>query len=136
MKVRLFAVILGAVAIAAPLKANAQSCTSQNLSDLGDCAYSAAEECRDSYPGCTTEAQQLSRVITVEDILAIVTDKCCVDSKTTKQQKSCIKSKVNPLVLRLGLLKSVASTPLKHIIKSATSALKALKSNGCESDDS
>lgn len=131
MKFRLHAVILGVLALALPLSVSAQSCTNTDLADLGACAFSAAEECRAAYPGCTSSSQKLGQVITQQDILNSVVSVCCVDSKTAKQQKSCVKSKTNPLLIRLGLLKAVANTPFKSAISKAISNLKELRREGC-----
>ena len=133
MKFRLHAVIVSVLALALPLSANAQSCTTTNLADLGACAFSAAEECRAAYPTCTSDAQKLGQVITQQDILNSIVDVCCVDTKTAKQQKSCIKSKSNPLIIRLNLLKAVASTPFKYAIAKAISNVKEIKREGCGS---
>lgn len=125
--------VFGAFVLALPFSVNAQSCTPTDLADLGACAFAAAQECRDLYPGCTTQGQKLGQVITQQDILNSITSVCCVDSKTTNAQNSCIKQKSNVLLLRLNLLKAVANTAFKSSIAAAVRNVNELKRERCGS---
>lgn len=131
MKRKLEILFVVAVLVAVPVRAFAQGCSSSDLAAYGACAYDGSQECRDLYPSCTSETKLLSQSITQQDVLNSIVDKCCSDNKTTQQQKRCLKAKVNSVVLRLNLLKAVASNPFKPAIQSAIKNLVELRREGC-----
>lgn len=101
-------------------------CSTENKSDLLSCASNSVLACRNQFPSCNREPEQ---VISVQDVLEKASAKCCVISGKRKvaRQKACIKV----YELKYGATVRVAHSTLKPFLKAARKELAAFRRAGC-----